>query len=941
MPTQVNLEGMEASISAAVSDAELRQAKILVIDDEPGVVQVLRQILEQDGYRAIESTTDPLEAIRLFGEFHPDLVVLDLVMPGLSGWKVLAGLRAIMRADAPLPILVVTSDRRAETRREALRGGASDFVAKPFDPAEILSHIKNLLEVWFYQLQKADEAMRESEERFSNAFEYAPIGMSLGSLDGRLLKVNQKLCSLLGYSEGELLTRTMSDITHPDDLAMSVEYVRRAIAGEMPFFQLNKRYVHASGRFLLALTHVSIVRTADGLPSYLIAQIQDITEQRRAEESTRMQAQMLDQVGQAVIASDLRGQVIYANRFAEKLYGWPAAELLRQNILKTIIPPAGVERAGEILAGLQLKDSWEGELVLRRRSGAHFPAFVTATALRNMQGEPVGIIGISEDITARKQDEAELFRSRETLRSILDQIPQRVFWKDRNSVLLGCNQAFASDMGLSDPAAAIGRAEIDTTWQAMAEVYRHEDREVMDLDTPKFSLEEPSVARDGSPIWIRTSKTPLHDGQGRVTGVLGTYEDVTEHKLAKLKIEQLNADLEDRVAQRTKELLAATQDAERANRAKGEFLSRTSHELRTPMNAILGFSQLLVSDENLGPEARDGVERILEAGRQLLALIDEILSISNAESGMTPLSLEPLLVEPLIEETLCLVQAQAAARGVELRHALSGDCQWKVLADHRRLKQVLMNFLSNAVAVSRPGGKVSVECTATDGAGSPMIRFSVRDNGPGLSGEKLTRFFIPFDSLEKVLPNTPAADQGLGLALSKRLIEMMGGRVGLESVLGEGSLFWVEAPLAQPGATPAPSGLGSGGRLEPKNLKTGTVLYLADDLSGLRLITRILARRPAIGLHGVRTISAAYELPPEVCLSLIILDLPFPLSDGCEMLASLRAHPRTSAVPVLIVCADASPETKSQWLEAGARACLTKPVEVRILLQAVDQLSAL
>jgi PAS domain S-box-containing protein len=918
-------------------DASLRQARILIIDDQPGVVAVLRLLLEQDGYREIRSTTDPLEAIRLFGEFQPDLVVLDLVMPALSGWKVLAGLRAIMRADAPPPILVVTSDHRAETRRDALDRGASDLVAKPFDPAGILGRIQHLLEVGFRHRRAADEVMRESEERFSNAFEHAPIGMALVSLDGRVLKVNQMLCGLLGYSEGELLIRTVRDITHPDDHRISQDHVRRAIAGEIRAFEFNKRYVDAHGHSVAALTKVSTVRNAGGQPSYFIAQIQDITEQRRAEESIRMQAQMLDQVGQAVIACDLRGQIIYANRFAEKLYGWSADAMLGRNIIETVIPPLGPERAEGIIKELRMTESWDGELVLRRQSGAEFPAFVTATPLRSAQGEIIGLIGISEDIAARKHAEAELFRSRETLRSILDQIPQRVFWKDRDSVLVGCNQAFAADMGIDDPVAAIGRRDIYPTWKAMADVFRQDDRAVMDLDTAKFSFEEPSLARDGSAIWLRTSKMPLHDRQGNVTGILGTYEDVTEHKLAKLKIEQLNADLEHRVTQRTAELLAATREAERANRAKGEFLSRTSHELRTPMNVILGFGQVLAAEKNLGPQAQDSVERILAAGRQLLKLIDEILNISDAESGSTTLSLEPLAVGPLLEETICLIRPLAAALGIELIHAPFADCAWEVLADHRLLKQVLVNFLANAVNHNRLGGEVIVECTRTAAAGSAMVRFSVRDSGPGISAEEITRLFTPLDRPEAMRTSPSAAGQGFGHTLSRHWAEMMGGRVGVESILEEGSTFWVETPLVHVNAPNGRPRIGSVGELETGSPSASTVLYMANDPSNQLLITRILARRPAIRLHCIQTIA---ELPAEVCPQLILLDLPSAATDSGQMLAQLRAHPRTSEIPVLILSAERSPQNTEQMLAAGAVACIPRPVQVRTLLKVVDHFTA-
>jgi CheY-like chemotaxis protein len=260
-----------------------------------------------------------------------------------------------------------------------------------------------------------------------------------------------------------------------------------------------------------------------------------------------------------------------------------------------------------------------------------------------------------------------------------------------------------------------------------------------------------------------------------------------------------------------------------------------------------------------------------------------------------------------------------------------------VLADHRHLKRVLVNLLSNALEVNRPGGRVTLECTANQAAGSPMVRFSVRDTGPGISAEKFTRLFTPFDRFEDVQPKTPASDRGLKLALSRFLIETMGGSMGAESVVDEGSTFWVEVALAHSGTTNAQIVAHPVQRPETGSLASGTILYIEGDPSGLRLITRILARRPEISLHSVKTVSAALEMPTEVRPNLILLDLPFAQSGGRQMLERLAADPRTAEIPVVTLCADPSPQGKALLLRAGARACLTKPVPVRTLLRAIDE----
>jgi len=561
--------------------------------------------------------------------------------------------------------------------------------------------------------------------------------------------------------------------------------------------------------------------------------------------------------------------------------------------------------------------------------------------VRNAAGDLVRIAGIATDITERKRAEDELFRSRETLRGILDHIPQRVFWKDRDLVYQGCNHAFALDMGFSEPNEVIGKTDFEANWKAMAEIYRTVDRNVIDLDAARSGCEEPAVAPDGRPMWIRTSKIPLHDRQGRVTGVLGTYEDITPHKLAALEIESLNADLERRVAQRTEELFAVTQEAEEANRAKSEFFSRSSHELRTPLSAILGFGQLLETEQNLGREARENLEQLVRAARRLRILIDKLLDISDVDSGRMLLSMEPVAVDRLVEETLSLVQPPGAALRVDLELRSSLDRHWRVLANPHRLKHVLVNLLSNAIKYNRPGGKVILECTPADVVDPPMFRFCVKDTGPGIRAENLARLFAPFDRLDAERTRIHVAGSGLGLAVSKRLIELMGGRIGVESTPGEGSTFWVEVPRAEnafltsdPGVLPAIPNLNS------EIPASRTLLYIEDNLTNLRLITRILARRPGIQLLSAGTSARGLEMACEHRPAVILLDLHLPDSHSDQALAQIRSDPRTSEIPVVMLSAEDLPGQREQMRTPGAHVFLPKPVEVRTLLGVIDRFIA-
>jgi signal transduction histidine kinase/CheY-like chemotaxis protein len=398
------------------------------------------------------------------------------------------------------------------------------------------------------------------------------------------------------------------------------------------------------------------------------------------------------------------------------------------------------------------------------------------------------------------------------------------------------------------------------------------------------------------------------------------------------RVKRQAEELERRVEERTRELSAATAAADRANRAKSDFLGRMSHELRTPLNAILGFGQLLEMD-TLTLKQREGVEQILRAGRHLLDLINEVLDITRIESGRVPLSLEPVPVEATLRQAMNLVGPAARGLGIAVR-AEAIDERLHVRADRQRLQQVLLNLLSNAIKYNRPNGTVVASC---DRVASDRLRISVVDTGAGIAGDKLERLFVPFDRLGAEASGVEGT--GLGLALSKSLVEAMGGTMHVQSRAGTGSTFSVEllvvaGPL-ETAAVPAvasepPAGAGAGH--SPR-----TILYVEDNLSNLRLVESVLRLRPGIAVLSAMQGRVGLELARDHRPDLILLDRHLPDMSGDEVFARLRADPRTRDIPVVILSADAIPGGARRLLEAGVRAYLTKPLDVHALLAAVDE----
>jgi PAS domain S-box-containing protein len=508
-----------------------------------------------------------------------------------------------------------------------------------------------------------------------------------------------------------------------------------------------------------------------------------------------------------------------------------------------------------------------------------------------------------------------LRESEERYRSVVSQVHEVIFRADENQRWTFLNPAWTEITGFTEEE-TLGRSIFDCVhpeerpmamlaFRAMAEGTRSSSRH-----------EGRYLTKTGDIRWMEVHVRVSRDAGGTCTGVAGTLRDVTERRHAE------------------EALRNAREAAEAASRAKSEFLSRMSHELRTPLNAILGFGQLL-EIEDLSPENQESVGHILRGGRHLLDLINEVLDISGIEAGRLRLSPEPVGVSEVAREVLELLQPVAAQRAIVLRAHGAKGCASHVMADRQRLKQVVLNLISNAIKYNRHGGHVVVTVEEAEGE---HLRIVVRDSGNGIPPERMERLFMPFERLGA--EQTSVEGTGLGLALSKRLAEAMGGSMGaLGSGVdgGQGSTFWIELPLAE-------------GQIErwerlDKNAHDAasthaeargrTILYVEDNLANLTLVQRILARRPGLNLIPCMQGELALDLARVHRPELILLDLHLPDISGEEVLRRLRRIPETRDIPVIIVSADATSSVRER-LATDVQGILTKPIDVAQFLQAVD-----
>ena len=439
------------------------------------------------------------------------------------------------------------------------------------------------------------------------------------------------------------------------------------------------------------------------------------------------------------------------------------------------------------------------------------------------------------------------------------------------------------------------------------------------LELSSYENEYRRIHPRGEIVWVRgtVSLALAPDGRPIVSD---------EHGLPRYIIRQVIDITAEREAAQA--LAEVHEEAVRANQAKNDFLSRMSHELRTPLNAVLGFAQLLEL-EQLSETQREAVDHILKGGRHLLNLINEVLDIARIESGTLALSPEAVEMTQAATEALDLIRPVAAAAGIALPERIL-PCPAFVVADLSRLKQVLINLLANAVKYNRPNGSVGVHCQVSrKGWG----RISVTDTGAGITTDKLPRLFTAFERLGA--EHSDVEGTGVGLALSRRLVEAMGGVLSVDTVPGEGSTFWVDLPLAPPSMSEQPVvTVEHAPRHQDRDVKQPRLLYVEDNVSNLRLLERLFSDAELLpAMQGEIGLVLARQHRPDV----ILLDLHLPDISGEEVLRRLRSDPQTAEVPVIVLSADATAGQIQRLLRLGAMRYLTKPFNVPELLAAVAE----
>ena len=644
-----------------------------------------------------------------------------------------------------------------------------------------------------------------------------------------------------------------------------------------------------------------------------------------------LQSAIFNSANFALIATDEKGIIQLFNIGAERMLGYAAAEVVDK------ISPAHISDAQEVIAravvlsrefataiapGFEalvfkaaraIEDNYE--LTYLRKNGTRLPVILSVTALRDAAEKIIGYLLIGSDNSARMDVEDRLRWTEESFHLMVESVTDySIVMLDPQGRIMSWNSGAQRIKGYS--------AE-EIVGQSFTRFYSSKDAErgapTRDLEAARtrgrFEDEGWRMRRDGSTFWANIVLTAVLDHVGNLRGFAQLTRDLTGRRQA-----------DDEIAK-------AKAVAEKTSLASAEFLSGMSHELRTSLNAILGFAQLMESEQPPPtPSQKESVAKIVQAGWYLMELINEVMDLAMIESGRLSWSLEPMSLADVMHECQAAIEPQAQKSGIRMTlPEIDGQCFIK--ADRTRVKQVLTNLLSNAIKYNRPGGSVVVECTVS---APQRVRISVTDTGAGMQPDQLAQLFRPFSRVGQ--ETSAAAGAGIGLVVTKRLVELMGGAIGVRSHVGKGSVFWIElvtaaaprltagdearipltGPVIRPGAAPR------------------TLLYVEDNPANLQLVEQIIARRPDMRLLSARNGPLGIALARSARPDVILMDINLPGMSGIKAMQMLRAETVTAHIPVVALSANAIPRDIERGLEAGFFRYLTKPIKVAEFMDTLD-----
>jgi len=967
-------DGHEYDIADSCAPIRARDGQVI------GAVLVFRDVTEE--YAAQQATRDSGVLIQTVLNtvadgiltLHGEGTLLETLNPRIEG---MFGYGAAELVGRNIQVLIPAFDESACWREAVLNQLPGTAVASTCEVAgrrkdgSMFALEITLSEMWlggerhytgilrdFTARKQAEDALLKAGALQSAIFNSANFSSIATDARGVIQIFNVGAERMLGYTALEVMNQiTPADISDPQEViarakALSAELetpiapgfealVFKASRGIEDIYELT--YIRKDGSRFPAVVSVTALRDdEDAIIGYLLIGT-DNTARKLAEEALlkagALQKAIFDSANFSSIATDAKGVIQIFNVGAERMLGYTALEVMNK------ITPADISDPQEVIARAKalsteletpIAPGFEAlvfkasrgiediyELTYIRKDGSRFPAVVSVTALRDDEDAIIGYLLIGTDNTARKQIEEERKKLDQRLRdqqfytrSLIESNIDAIMTTDPVGIITDVNKQMEllTDCTRDELIGAPFKKYFTDPERAEAAI------NLVLTEKKVTNYELTARTRGGLETVVSYNATTFYDRDRNLQGVFAAARDVTERKRLDGVLEDKNVELE-----------GARALAEKANLAKSDFLSSMSHELRSPLNAILGFAQLMESEAPPPTSGQqESIGQILRAGWHLLKLINEILDLTKIESRQIPLSKEPVLLGEILMECQGMFEPQAQQRAIAMRFP-KHDAGLYVLADHTRLKQVFINLLTNAIKYNTLQGTVEVSCTQQ---AHRRIRVSIRDTGIGLRPDQQAQLFQAFNRLGQEAGGVEGT--GIGLVVAKQLVELMGGSIGVHSTVGVGSVFWfeldaVDAPVLAMDRNVTLS-LPPASRVATER----TLLYVEDNPANMKLVQKIIERHPELRLLMASNGLAGIELARSALPDVILLDINLPGINGFETLKLLREDALTAHIPALAISANAMASDVKKGQEAGFLRYLTKPIKVDEFMLALN-----
>ncbi len=767
------------------------------------------------------------------------------------------------------------------------------------------------------QRRHTEKALQKSEALYRSILNASPDNITITNLKGRIRVASPVACKMFGHeSQEELQDRSILDFLAPED-RMRAETDLNLILENNFNGPVEYRVGRSDDSIIDIEANAEVIRDEKGKKIGIVFVIRDITDRKLAMEKNRKWADVFLHAdwGLTVESADGTRYELVNPAFAQ-MHGYTLEEMRDLSIQDVIAPDARKKLSAKIQSihksGRQV---FESEHV--RKDGTVFPVLIDATAIKDKNGRVLYRAVNVQDISERKRSEEELNIEQVLINNLMNSLPDKIYFKDRESRFIRINNATAELMNVGKPEDAVGKSDFDYFTEEHARPAYEDEQMIIRTGQPIRKEEKETI--DGKPdCWVLTTKLPLLDKNGEIIGTFGTSTDVTDRRMVMDELQEMNRQLEQSISQAN--TLAV--EAEMANIAKSEFLANMSHEIRTPMNGVIGMTGLLL-DTNLDEEQRRYAEIIRSSGENLLTLINDILDFSKIEAGKLELEAMNFDLMGMLDDFAATLAVRAQEKGLEFICAADPGVPAFIKGDPGRLRQILTNLTGNAIKFTEKGEvAIHVHCQSKTEDEVELL-FSVCDTGIGIPSEKIDLIFNKFTQAD-ASTTRQYGGTGLGLAISKQLAELMDGTIGVKSEAGQGSEFWFTAKLKlQPE--------GSQTRLPaPANLKGIRVLIVDDNATNREMLT---IRMTSWGMRPVEAANGpiALDLMKEAHHSgdpfkIAVLDMHMPGMDGAMLAQAIKDDENLSGIPLVLLTSLGERGESSRFESIGFAGYLVKPL---------------